>query len=87
MRPGQVFFVLGQANVVVIGKPARTGNRGSRRHGQVGVHVIHEGGLAASVHSREGNQLRVADKAIEVERQFVAAEAIADAAKPSERER
>ena len=86
VRPDQVFLVLGQTDVVVIGEAAWTGHAGSRGHREIRVHVVHHGGLAAPVGADDGDQFGAVGKSFEVESQDIASQAIADAAKAFESE-
>jgi hypothetical protein len=50
------------------------------------VHVVHHGGLAASVGAGDGDQFGAIGQSLEVESQDIASQAIANAAKALESE-
>jgi len=84
VRPYEVLDVLRQVDLIVEGEAPWTGSGGTRRHRRVRRHAFHQGALAASVAADDGDELRVAGQTLEVERQFVAAETVANSAEALE---
>ena len=86
VRPGQVLHALGQVDVVVVGEAARTGQRDPAWQSHEGREAVHDRRLAAAVGADDGDQVGAVRQALEVEGDFVAAQAVADAAEAFEGE-
>ena len=72
--------------MVVVGEPTRPRHGGTRGHGEIRVHVVHHGGLAAPVGAGDGDQFGAIGQSLEVEGEDIASQAIAYAAKALESE-
>ena len=72
--------------MVVVGEAARPGQRGPAGKPDEGGETVHDRRLAASVGAGDGDQLRTVREALDVEGDFVAAQAVADAAEAFEGE-
>ena len=86
VRPGQVLQALRQIDVLVVREAAGCRHRGTTLKAEIWHEIVHDRALAAAVRARDGDQFCTVGKALQVKRDLVETQAVADAAEALEGE-